>query len=246
MQPSIDLSIVIPVFNEEENLVPLLKELSRVLIPTQMSYEIICIDDCSTDKSAAVLADLASRIPELKVCTHKINSGESAGQATGFGMAKGKIIITMDADLQNDPADIPAFLQALCADVDCVCGIRRTREDDFVKRISSRIANGFRNWITGDSIQDAGCTFRALRRKSLGEMVVFNGMHRFIPTILRAQGCKVAEIMVNHRPRTKGVSKYGVGNRLWRGILDCLAIRWYRRRALAYRRSWMADGEGTN
>jgi glycosyltransferase involved in cell wall biosynthesis len=161
-------------------------------------------------------------------------------------VAKGEIVITMDADLQNDPADIPTLLEALTPEVDCVCGIRRTREDDFVKRISSRIANGFRNWITGDNIQDAGCTYRALRRNILGEMVVFNGMHRFIPTILRAQGCRVVEIKVNHRPRTKGVSKYGVGNRLWRGILDCLAIRWYRRRALAYGRSWVAGGEGTN
>jgi dolichol-phosphate mannosyltransferase len=232
MNESVELSIVIPVFNEEDNLAPLLKELSGVLISLEKPYEIICVNDASTDNSQYVLEELQPIYPELRIIAHKINSGESAGQATGFRMARGTIIITMDADLQNDPADIPAFLRALSDDLDGVCGVRRKRKDDIIKRISARVANDFRNLITGDRISDAGCTYRAIRSSALKEIMVFNGMHRFIPTILRAQGYQIVEIEVNHRPRAKGYSKYGVGNRLWRGILDCFAIRWYRIRAL--------------
>jgi hypothetical protein len=116
--------------------------------------------------------------------------------------------------------------------VAAVCGIRRKREDSLVRRVSSRVANAFRNMMTGDRIADAGCTFRAFRRAALAEVPVFNGMHRFLPTILRRQGYHVVERLVNHRPRTRGKSKYGVGNRLWRGIVDCLAMRWYARRAI--------------
>jgi len=232
MDDGIDLSILVPVFNEEESLPILLEELAAALKPLEKSYEILCVNDASTDSSASVLADLQKEYAGLHVATHRVNCGESAGQATGFRLARGDILITMDADLQNDPADIPAFLAALTDDVACVCGVRKVRQDDLVKRFSSRTANRFRDFITGDSIQDAGCTYRAIRRDALGEMLVFNGMHRFIPTILKAQGYRVAEIQVNHRPRTRGYSKYGVGNRLWRGIRDCFAIRWHRARSL--------------
>jgi hypothetical protein len=141
----------------------------------------------------------------------------------------------MDADQQNDPADIPALLAAP-KDADAVCGIRRQREDDWVKRISSRVANGFRNRVTKDTISDAGCTFRALRREALREIPVFNGMHRFLPTLMRLQGFTVVEIGVNHRPRTLGESKYGVGNRMFRGLVDCFAILWWRKRCLPTKR----------
>lgn len=227
-----ELSVVIPVFNEQDNLEPLLKELDGVLRNTGRSFEVVCIEDCSTDKSLEVLERLGRDRPYLRVVRHYVNSGESAGQATGFRAALGEILITMDADQQNDPADIPLLLDTLKPGITAVCGIRRKREDDFVKRISSKLANRFRNAITGDRIGDAGCTYRALRRSALGEIPVFNGMHRFLPTLLRLQGYTVVEVLVNHRPRTRGVSKYGVGNRLWRGIADCLAMRWYRRRCL--------------
>jgi hypothetical protein len=138
----------------------------------------------------------------------------------------------MDADQQNDPHDIPEMLKLLQNDTAAVCGIRRTREDDWVRRASSRIANRFRNVVTGDVVGDAGCTFRALRRDALKEVPVFNGMHRFLPTLLRFQGYRVVEIPVNHRPRTRGQSKYGIGNRAWRGIVDCFAMRWYRARCV--------------
>lgn len=227
-----DLSVVIPVFNEEDNLEPLLKELEGVLAGLGRSYEVLCIDDCSTDRSLEVLKQLKATRPWLRILRHGVNSGESAAEATGFEHANGDIIITMDADQQNDPHDIPALLDSLKDEIVAVCGVRRKREDDWVKRLSSRTANVFRNWATGDRISDAGCTFRALRRKALREVLVFNGMHRFLPTMLRLQGYQVVEILVNHRPRVKGLSKYGVGNRVWRGLVDCFAMRWYRRRCV--------------
>jgi dolichol-phosphate mannosyltransferase len=228
----IDLSIVIPVFNEEENLEPLLLELEPVLKNLSSSFEVICVDDKSTDKSLQILRQLQNTYPYLLVLSHRLNAGESAAQATGFEYARGKVILTMDADLQNDPADIPALLAALKNDVAAVCGIRRVRKDDLVKKISSRIANCFRNWVTGDLIHDAGCTFRAIRKSALKEIPVFNGLHRFLPTLLRYQGYRVVEIEVNHRPRMHGTSKYGIGNRLWRGLRDCFAMRWFKARSI--------------
>ena len=228
----LSLSLVIPVFNEEDNLNALLEELTSVLRPLERSCEILCVDDASTDRSLQVLRELRARYPELRVLRHRVNSGESAAQASGFTCARGEIIVTMDADLQNDPHDIPALLEALRPGVAAVAGVRRQRLDDTTRRLSSRIANGFRNWVTGDRIADAGCTFRALRRSAVGELPVFNGLHRFIPTLLRRQGYQVVELLVNHRPRTRGQSKYGVGNRLWRGLRDCFGIRWFSARAV--------------
>lgn len=227
-----DLSVVIPVYNEEDNLGPLLAELEPVLRGTGRTFEVICVDDASRDASLAVLRRLRAERPWLRIVRHGINSGESAAQATGFEAARGPVIITMDADQQNDPADLPAMLAALGPGISAVCGVRRKREDNWVRRISSRLANGFRDGLLGDKIADAGCTYRVLRRASLREMPVFNGMHRFLPSILRFQGYMAVEMLVNHRPRTRGKSKYGVGNRLWRGLRDCLAMRWYKRRCL--------------
>ena len=226
------LSVVIPVFNEEDNLHPLLEELGSVLRPLGRRYEILCVDDASTDRSVPVLNELKSVHPELRVLRHRVNSGESAAQVSGFAQARGDIIITMDADLQNDPHDIPVLLEALTADVAAVAGVRRQRLDDTTRRLSSSVANGFRNLITGDRIADAGCTFRALRRSALTELPVFNGLHRFIPTLLRLQGYRAVEVVVNHRPRVHGKSKYGVGNRLWRGLRDCFAMRWFAARVV--------------
>ncbi|HBC87862.1 MAG TPA: glycosyltransferase [Lentisphaeria bacterium] len=232
MNSDIYLSIVIPVFNEEDNLEPLVKELEPVLEKAGQKYEVIFVDDRSTDGSFEVLKKLKETRPYIRIIPHTVNSGESAGEATGFAHARGSIIITMDADQQNDPADIPNLLEALQDDIDCVCGVRRRRRDTIVKRISSRTANTFRNSITGDRIVDAGCTYRAIRRKSLWQIPVFNGMHRFLPTLLRMQGYRVVELLVNDRPRTRGKSKYGIGNRMWRGIMDCFAMRWMKKRAL--------------
>lgn len=236
MEPSNpSLSVVIPVYNEEENLEPLLEELFPILNKIGSAFEVICVDDASTDDSYAVLCSLKDKYAELRIIQHRMNCGESAAEATGFANARGEWIVTMDADQQNDPADIPLLLDP-SVKADAVCGVRQTREDDWVKRLSSRIANGFRNWITKDVIADAGCTFRAIRREALREVPVFNGMHRFLPTLLRLQGFEVVEISVNHRPRTRGESKYGIGNRMFRGLVDCFAILWFRRRCFPTKR----------
>ncbi len=234
------VSVVIPVYNEEENVAPLLEELFPVLGGLGPGFEVLCIDDASTDHTLRELLRLRHAYPGLRVIRHRVNCGESAATATGFARAGGDVIITMDADQQNDPADIPALLREL-EGVDAVCGVRKKREDNRVKRISSRIANCFRNRVTGDRIADAGCTFRALRRDALEEIPVFNGMHRFLPTLLRFQGFRVKEIPVNHRPRIRGESKYGIGNRMFRGLVDCFAMIWWRRRSFPGRRSLPED-----
>ncbi|MDD4735959.1 MAG: glycosyltransferase family 2 protein [Kiritimatiellae bacterium] len=239
-QDRLDISVVVPVFNEEDNVATLLREIDAAVKPLEKTYEVIYVDDRSTDQSLEVLRKLKQENSSVRVLRHGINSGESAASLTGMAHARGDVIITMDADLQNDPADIPELLRNLSDDVAAVCGVRRKREDDFVKRISSKIANRFRNSVTGDRIADAGCTYRALRRSALRDIPVFNGLHRFLPTILRIQGFQVTEILVHHRPRTAGVSKYGVGNRAWRGVVDCFAIRWFRKRSVSALRY---DGE---
>jgi glycosyltransferase involved in cell wall biosynthesis len=232
----VELSVVLPCFNEAGSLPALTAELLDVLGKVGLPFEVLYVDDTSTDASPAILAGLQRQHPEIRVIRHARNCGESAAQATGFRHARGELLITMDSDGQNDPSDIPRLLAALRT-ADCVCGVRTTRRDDWVKRLSSAIGNGVRRLITGDRVTDAGCTYRALRRAALAELPVFNGMHRFLPTLLRIQGWSVVEIPVGHRPRTAGVSKYGIGNRMLRGLTDCVAIRWYRRRAVPTARS---------
>ncbi|NCC50015.1 MAG: glycosyltransferase [Spartobacteria bacterium] len=236
-----DISFVIPVFNEEDNLEPLMAEIAKTMQGVGRSYEVLFVNDKSTDTSLDVLRKLTETYPGIRILNHRINSGESAAQATGFEQARGELIITMDADQQNNPADIPDMLAAMKDDIDAVCGVRRKREDTRIKKISSKLANGFRNSITGDKISDAGCTYRVLRRSALHDVLVFNGMHRFLPTMLRLQGYRVIEVPVTERPRTRGESKYGLNNRVWRGIADCFAMRWYRRRCLNGRRYAATD-----
>jgi glycosyltransferase involved in cell wall biosynthesis len=228
---SVELSIVLPCFNEAESVAELTAELNTVLDRLGAPSEILFVNDASTDHTLDVLRDLQQRYPRVEILNHQQRLGQSAGHASGFRHAQGAYIITMDADGQNDPSDIPRLLAAL-ESADAVCGIRRRRQDAWLKRVSSRLANWFRNAITREQITDAGCAYRALRRSALAELPVFNGMHRFLPTLLRMQGYRVVEIDVNHRPRHAGVSKYGIHNRLWRGLIDCIAIRWLQSRAV--------------
>jgi glycosyltransferase involved in cell wall biosynthesis len=221
------ISVILPIFNEEGNMEPLIGEIIQALEPISPSFEVVCVDDCSTDRTIEVLRSLNQKDSRVVVLSHSRNFGQSAAQATGFRYAKGGIFITMDADRQNDPADIPTLLQAF-VDTDCVCGIRRKRQDNRLRKIASKIGNGFRNWLTGDRIRDSGCTFRVMRRECLLEIPMFNGMHRFLPTLLRFQGRRVAEVEIGHRPRVWGKSKYGILNRAFRGLLDCMAIRWWK------------------
>jgi dolichol-phosphate mannosyltransferase len=229
-------SCILPVYNEKECLRPLLDELTLALRDLHRPYEIVCVDDCSQDDSGLLLEMLQKTYPELHVLRHTHNWGQSAAFASGFQVASAPVLITMDADMQHDPGDIPALLRALTPEIAMVCGIRAKRKDNFVKRLSSRVANRFRDLVSGDRITDAGCTFRAIRREALRELFVFNGMHRFLPTLLRCRGLRVVEIPVNHRPRASGISKYDIGNRLWRGLLDCVAVRWYAQRAIPMQR----------
>ena len=225
------LSVVVPAFNEEENIIPLAEETIRALTLLPGGFELILVDDASTDATTRIIREY--RHPCVRSVFHRVNAGQSAAVASGFQAARGEWVGTLDGDGQNDPADLPGMLeQAIAEGVDCVTGVRRKRQDTFIRRLSSRIANGYRNWITGDQVSDSGCGIRVVRRTALREIPVFNGMHRFMPTLLRGQGFTVVERTVNHRERLRGTSKYGVHNRLWRGIRDCFGVRWYLSRSV--------------
>lgn len=231
------LSVVVPVFNEEDNIVPLLTEIELGLDSLTHSYEVIFVDDASTDSTPKVLQEVLRTSPRVRTLRHLVNCGQSAAQASGFRIAKGSLIMTLDGDRQNNPLDAHLLWAALKPDMACVCGVRRKRNDTRLKQFSSWAANSFRRFITRDSFADVGCNFRLMRKDALEEMLIFNGMHRFIPIILRLQGHAVTEVMIDDRPRVAGTSKYGVGNRLWRGIRDCLAMRWYAARAIPFNRT---------
>lgn len=224
-----EISVILPCYNEVGNIEPLIQELRDALDPLGRSYEIIYVDDCSNDGTTEKLQSLLPTMPFLRTIRHKTNYGESAGNLTGYENARGSIIAVLDADMQNDPADLPEMLRRL-ENADAICGVRGKRNDSFSKRISSRIANKVRHWLLNDDIHDAGCTYRVIRKDVLKQLPGFKALHRFLPTILKYHGYRVEEIIINHRPRTRGVSKYGIGNRLWVGIQDMFAMRWYRRR----------------
>jgi glycosyltransferase involved in cell wall biosynthesis len=223
------VSIVVPVYNEEESLPVLAEEIGAAMAEVTPDYELLWVDDGSTDGGPAVLARLAAADPRVRVLRLRRNSGQSAALAAGFANARAEVVVTLDADLQNDPADIPRLLAALDG-CDVVCGVRTARQDTWVRRLSSRIANGVRNRLTHEAVTDVGCTLRAARAEHLRRIPVFKGMHRFLPTLLRMEGARVREVPVRHRPRRYGEAKYGIGNRLWRGIADLLAVRWLQSR----------------
>ena len=223
----IDFSIVIPVYNEQDNLEAMVREILAAFAGRPERFEALFVDDASTDDSIARLERLAEETGVVRYLRHRRNFGQSAAIATGFRAARGAWIGTLDGDGQNDPADLPKMLDvARQQGVDCVTGVRARRQDSAVRKISSRLANRFRDWMTGDRVTDSACGARVLRAECVTELPVFNGLHRFMPTLLRAKGYRVVELAVNHRPRLCGVSKYGVHNRLWRGLRDCFGVRW--------------------
>ena len=225
------LSVVVPAYNEADNIGPLADEIIAVLTDLPGGFELILVDDASTDTTRQAIEALAH--PTVRIVLHRINCGQSAAVGSGFQAARGEWVGTLDGDGQNDPADLPKLLAlAEARGVTCATGVRSKRHDTFLRRFSSKVANGFRTWITGDQVSDSGCGIRVVRRTALREIPVFNGMHRFLPTLLRGQGYTVVEMPVNHRERMRGTSKYGVHNRLWRGIRDCFGIRWYLKRAV--------------
>jgi dolichol-phosphate mannosyltransferase len=231
-----DLSVVFPVYNEEENVPLLLQQIAAALEGRGWSYEIVAVDDGSTDRSLAVLRESVSRFPTLRVLALEKNSGQTAALDAAWRNAHGRMIVSLDADLQNDPADIPGMVQKLEeSSADMVIGVRVNRMDTWSRKMQSKIGNGVRNWITGDRITDTGCSLKLVKREAIEDVRLFTGMHRFLPTLVRYAGYKVVEMPVNHRPRQFGQSKYGAMNRAFRGLADCFAVRWMGTRMLRYR-----------
>jgi dolichol-phosphate mannosyltransferase len=231
----LDLSVVIPVYNEEENLPPLWAELRGVLDGLTLHFEVVFVDDGSRDRSAEIIRGFRESDPRVRLVRLKANAGETAATDAGFKAARGRWVVTMDADLQNDPHDIPGMLAHL-EQWDAVTGWRvdRGEGDSVVRRASSRIANRVRNALSEETIQDSGCTFRAFRRECLRGLVLYRGFHRFIPTLLKMRGYRVLEVPVKNRPRRFGQSKYGVMNRVFVATADLLVVRWMKNRFLRY------------
>ncbi|MBI4629854.1 MAG: glycosyltransferase family 2 protein [Candidatus Rokubacteria bacterium] len=233
--PVLDLSVVIPVYNEEENLPLLWEELRGVLDGLRLRFEVVFVDDGSRDRSAEIIRGFREGDARARLVRLKANAGESAATDAGFKAARGTWVVVMDADLQNDPHDIPALLGHL-DQWDAVTGwrVKRGEGDGWLRRASSRVANRVRNALSDEAIRDSGCTFRAFRRECLRGLVLYRGFHRFIPTLLKMRGYRVLEVPVHHRPRRFGRSKYGVWNRAFIAFADLLVVRWMKNRLLRY------------
>jgi len=225
----IDISVIVPTYNEEENVEKLYDELIKVLSELALDYEIIFVDDCSTDATNRKLLELHKKNPFIKIIRLRKNFGQSAAMKAGFDHAKGKRVITMDADLQNDPNDIPALLAKMEEeDLDVVCGWRYNRQDSFAKRFFSNISNRLRKILTKEIIHDSGCTLRAYKKECINEIELYGELHRYIPAILFWRGYRVGEVKTNHRDRIFGKSKYN-WKRLFKGFLDLLVITFWQK-----------------
>lgn len=227
-------SVVVPVHNERENLKPLVEAVVPVMESLGQPFELLLVDDGSTDGSSELADQLAVQDPRIRVLHFEKNCGQSAALAAGFAHARGKVIVTLDADLQNDPQDIPALLPFL-ADYDAVVGIRQVRHDSAWKRFSSRFANAVRNWLTRENIRDTGCPLKVFRAEAIKKVRMWNGAHRFLPTLLKLEGFTVTQVPVRHRARHAGKSHYGTWDRAFRGLRDALGVRWLQDRAIAWR-----------
>ena len=232
--PAPHLSLVVPVHNEQDNLGPLWKEIAALLDLVGKPAEVIFVNDGSTDGSSRVLDELRAADARIRVLDHDRNHGLTAALDCGFRHARGELIGMMDADLQNPPASI-AYLLAELGDHDMVIGWRKERNDSFVKRASSKLANRYRNWRTRETVHDTGCGLKVFRRKILARIKLYNGMHRFLPTLARMEGFTVTEVVVPHRQRASGRSHFGVWNRVWKGLADVRTIRWMWRNRLTWR-----------
>jgi len=239
----VQLSIVVPVRNEQENVSPLLAEIHAALEGNGANpgeFEVIYVDDGSSDATRARLLEALARYPRLRVLAHRRSCGQSAALMTGMRAARGEWIATLDGDGQNDPADIPTLLAARDAaarpgahpaNLQLVAGFRKTRRDNWLKRLSSRIANGVRSRLLGDATLDTGCGLKLIARRTCLELPYFDHMHRFLPALVQRNGGATISVEVNHRPRTRGASNYGLFDRLWVGIVDLFGVMWLKRRA---------------
>ena len=223
------VSVIVPVFNEEEN-VPILQAELRAAL-RGVDHELIFVDDGSTDQTV----ERIETAPNLRVLRFEKNAGQSAAMYAGLQAARGAILVLIDGDLQNDPADIPKLVDEISRGTDLVCGYRAQRRDTRVKRLTSRIANTVRSRYTKDGVRDTGCTLKAMRRECVTALIPFKGMHRFIPALIKDAGYRLVEIPVNHRPRRFGQTKYGLGNRAVRATADMFGVRWLLSRRLNYK-----------
>jgi dolichol-phosphate mannosyltransferase len=223
------VSVIVPLFNEEENVSILQSELNATL--GGIDHEIIFVDDGSVDRTVERI--VAGQ--NIRVIRFGKNAGQSAAIYAGLEAARGATAVLIDGDLQNDPADIPRLLAEIDRGADLVCGYRAQRKDTLVKRLTSRIANFVRSRFTKDGVRDTGCTLKAMRCECVSALVPFKGMHRFIPALVKAAGYRLVEIPVNHRPRRFGQSKYGLGNRALRATIDMFGVRWLLSRRLNYK-----------
>ena len=230
------ISVVAPCHNEVENVEPLVEEVRKVLEGIGRTWEIVLVDDGSTDGTWEAIGRCAARVPGVRGVRLARRSGQSAALMAALRAARAPTIVTMDADLQADPRDIPKLLAAL-EGADCATGDRtaaRRAADGRLRFLSSGIGNRFRDALTGETVSDSACNFRAYRRECVALLRPFNGFHRFIPTLLRMEGLRVAEVPVAARPRLRGLSKYGVWNRLFRGLADVMGVRWLKSRHAGY------------
>jgi glycosyltransferase involved in cell wall biosynthesis len=223
-----DVSVIIPILNEEKNIPILQSEIDTSL--AGFVYEIVFVDDASTDGSLEAIRSN----PNVVVLRFAKNEGQSAAMLAGMRAARGRVIVLIDGDLQNDPADIPRLIAKVHEGADLVCGYRARRADSLSKKITSRVANFVRSRFVGDGIRDTGCTLKAMRRECVDAMVPFKGMHRFIPALVKNAGYNLVEIPVNHRHRQYGISKYGLGNRAIRATCDMFGVAWLQSRRLSY------------
>jgi len=229
MEP--EISVVVPLRNESANVLPLVERIFAALEKSLGGMELLLVDDASTDDTWQQILRARQFYPGLHAIKHPQNRGQSAALWTGFKASKGKIIATLDGDLQNDPADL-ARMQSLLADCDMVCGVRTKRADNWVRRVSSKIARSARRTMLGVDFADTGCNLRVFKRTVLETVPGFDGIHRFMPVFVHNVGLSVKEVPVTHHPRTAGRSNYGIGNRLGRGIRDLIMVRWFLKRQI--------------
>lgn len=231
--------MVIPFYNEEENITSVSEELNEVLgDDVEGGWELIMVNDGSKDKTSKLADELAARYSNFRAIHLVPNSGQSAALEAGFRLARGKVIATLDGDGQNHPGDMMKLIHEMNRrGVDMMCGIRAKRADNFVRKLSSRLANGVRSRVLGDTITDVGCSLRVFKRSAIVNIGFFRNAHRFFPALIQMRGYRVAEMPVSHRSRLHGASKYGGGinSRLWVGLVDLWGVYWLKRRALKYR-----------
>lgn len=230
---TIEYSVIIPLKNEEENIIDLIQELEPVMQGLKKTWELICIEDGSTDKTLEILTKLLSQKPYLKLIVFKKNYGQSSAFDAGFKAAKGQYVITLDGDRQNDPKDIPRLLKAI-QNHDLACGIRMNRKDPLSKKLISWVANKVRRFICDDGVSDTGCSLKVYRASALKKIKMYQGMHRFLPALFKIEGLRIIEIPVNHRERVKGHTKYNFFNRSFNTLADLAAVRWMGKRQLRY------------